>query len=55
MYKIEFLGEVGDFNKNLDNLRSLPAPNGAINEQVHLSSVAANVKLTADGHFQDTR
>lgn len=33
----------------------MPAPNGALNQQVYLSKVLENEKITADGHFQDTR
>lgn len=58
VYKVEMLGvaeDSADGSPPLDNLSSLPAPNGALREKVFLSKVTENVKLTAEGHFQDTR
>ena len=54
MYRVAVAGEQEE-GSDFAKLSSLPAPNGALSEQVYLSKVKENVKLTAEGHFQDTR
>ncbi len=51
IYNVEILEE----ESKVSCLSQLPAPNGAINQQVIISRVIRNDRITAEDHFQDTR